>query len=189
MEPYIGQICIFPYPFTPKGWVKCDGQLLEIQQHSSLFALLGTTYGGDGYSTFGVPDLRGRVVVGQGQGPGLSDYSLGYPGGLEYVGLDINQMPQHSHQAQGSVQTTIKCKDGDGDTDTPKGNYAAKYKINKSEFAKIYSTSADSVMSVSESTVNIATNDAGGSQLHYNMQPFLTIGYYIATEGVFPSRN
>ena len=99
MEPFLGQLMLVPYNFAPRGWAFCEGQLLPISQYSALFSLLGTTYGGDGRTTFGLPDLRGRVPIGAGQGPGLSNYVLGAKSGVEQVTLTGSQIPSHSHAA------------------------------------------------------------------------------------------
>jgi microcystin-dependent protein len=166
-EPFLGQLALVGFNFAPKGWALCQGQLMAIAQNTALFSLLGTTYGGDGTTTFGLPDLRGRAALGFGQGPGLGNYSQGQTGGVENVTLAITQMPQHSH--------TVGCFVGDPSTGSPAGQVLAN--------ADIYSATANNVMN--PSTIGVA----GGSQPHNNMPPFLTLNWVIALEGIYPSRS
>lgn len=175
MEPFIGQICVFGFDFAPKGWAQCNGQLLPISQYSALFSLLGTTYGGDGRTTFGLPDFRGRVALNQGQGPGLSMYSMGQSGGSENVTLSTAQMPSHSHPA---------LLHGNGED-------ANASEINGRSFgvatANIYNSNAPE----NGETLNansIQVSPVGDNQPHPNLQPYLTANYCIAVEGVYPSR-
>lgn len=178
-EPFIGQICLFGFNFAPRGWALCNGQLLPIAQNTALFSLLGTTYGGDGSSTFALPNLQSRVVVGQGQGPGLSSYSMGQTGGAESVTLLSTQMPSHNHQLNASNST--------GATNTPTNNVlAASYgalEDGTQVTVNTYSGSANTTLSPS------SIGAAGGNQPHENRQPFLTMNYCIALQGIFPSRN
>ena len=167
-EPFLGQIMLVPYNFAPRGWAFCTGQILPIAQNTALFSLLGTTYGGNGQTTFALPDLRGRVPISSGQGPGLSSYDLGEVGGEESVTLLVNELPAHNHLvgasdvevAQGSVPK---------DQVLALGNY--------------YGPTPDTVMAVN------MIQPTGGSQPHENRQPYLTLNYCIALEGIFPSRN
>src|ERR1700761_4579341 len=123
-DPFLGQIMIFGGNFTPYGWAFCQGQLLNISQYSALYALLGTMYGGNGSTTFGLPDLRSRVAIGFGQGPGLSNYVQGQLGGMETVTLNINQMPSHNHTFNPTGSTVnVQAGNGFGTTATPTGNY------------------------------------------------------------------
>lgn len=169
-EPYLGEIIAVPYNFAPRGWAFCQGQLLSIAQNQALFALLGTTYGGNGVNTFALPDLRGRSALSSGQGPGLSNYTLGQNGGEESVTLLVSQMPAHNHTVQAS--TAI------GNQASPAGNaWAAQGR------APIYSATANTTMSPG------STSLAGGSQPHDNRSPYLTLNYVIALQGIFPSRN
>ena len=174
-EPMLGEIKIFAGNFAPRGWALCDGQLLAIAQNQALFSILGTTYGGDGRTTFALPDLRGRVPIHAGQGPGLTSRRLGETGGQETVTLNVNQIPAHTHtvhlNADSSVALTDKPEDG-----LPARNAAATPQFG-SESNTTLSTQAVSV----EST--------GGNQAHPNMQPFVTVNYIIALQGIFPSRN
>jgi microcystin-dependent protein len=169
--PYIGEIVIVAFNFAPAGWASCNGQLLPISENDALFALIGTTYGGDGQNTFALPDLRGRVPIHQGQGPGLNSYILGETGGAETVTLTLNQMPSHEH--------TIFGQSALGTTSVPTGSvWASQSRLN------VYSSAnPDTPMnSGSVSTV-------GGNQPHDNRSPYLALNYVISLFGVFPSRN
>jgi microcystin-dependent protein len=167
-EPFLGQIILVPYNFAPRGWAFCSGQILPISQNTALFSLLGTTYGGNGQTTFALPDLRGRVAVSAGQGPGLSDYSLGEVDGVENVALTTNQMPMHNH----GLNATLS----DPSTQKPSSAYLAN--------GNAYSASGpDTVMGPQ------AVALTGGSQPHENRPPLLCLNYCIALEGIFPSRN
>jgi len=170
-EPFLAQITMFGGNFAPRSWAMCDGQLLQISQHTAVFSLLGTTFGGDGRVTFGLPDLRGRVAIHPGTGPGLSNRRLGEKGGTERETLTINQMPSHTHGLQAS--------DTRGNSSDPTGRInAVKSRTN------IYS---DTAPNVSMSTQAVANTGAG--QAHNNMQPWLGINHIIALQGVYPSRN
>ena len=169
-DPFLGQLAIVPYNFEPRGWAFCNGQILSIAQNTALFSLLGTTFGGNGVSTFALPDLRGRVVLGAGQGPGLSDRQLGEMAGEESVTLSIQQMPMHTHVVNASGQEAGQV--------TASGNFWAS----KSRVA-LYSSTPDTTMSGN------AVGLSGGSQPHDNMMPYTTLHYIIALFGVFPSRN
>ncbi len=197
MEPFIGQICLFGFNYAPQGWAKCEGQLLSISGNESLYSLLSTTYGGNGTTTFALPDLRGRVPIGEGQGSGLYLYQHAQKGGVDKAKLTIQQMPAHEHAVQTSskatITNTVGCKDGAGDTGTPIGNYAAKIEKKKGVYFDAYSTDANATMHSSVSTVdvpiNCTTGSNGGNEYHSNMQPFLAIGYCICVKGLYPSRD
>lgn len=163
---------MFAGNFAPRGWAFCDGQLMAISQNDALFSLLGTIYGGDGRTTFGLPDLRGRVPVHQGTGPGLSNRRLGAKGGSENETLTTNQIPSHTHNLQGSSAA--------GTTDNPSGNVLAT-----STSHLFYSNTAtpDTAMS------NTAIANAGGSGSHVNLMPYLCVHFIIALFGIYPSRN
>lgn len=172
MEPFIGQIAFVAFNFAPRGWAECNGQSLPISQYTPLFALLGTTYGGDGSTYFNLPDMRGRTLVGVGQGPGLSNYSQGQTGGQETVTLNTNQIPAHSH--------SIAAVKADGNQSTPEGNLPANTKTLDKEYSD---ATADTTM---KSTMVSST---GGNQPHENRSPYLTLKCIIATQGVFPTRE
>lgn len=173
-EPFLGQIMIVGFNFPPRGWAFCEGQVLPISQNQSLFSLLGTTYGGDGRTTFVLPDLRGRVPISPGQGPGLSNYRWGDNGGAEAVALTAGQIPSHNHSAPN------RCNTNDGETDEPNGNFMAKAGGGET----IYASSANADMGG-----GAVTGNAGGGQQHNNIQPYLSIYFCIALQGIFPSRN
>jgi microcystin-dependent protein len=170
-DPFIGEIRMFGFTFCPRGWATCDGQLLSIAQNNALFALLGTIYGGDGRTTFGLPDLRGRVPIHVGQGPGLTNRRLGEKGGAEAVTLSIEEMPEHRHQAMAS---TAK-----GTSQSPRGRVCAKEKG-----TKIYKSGPPN-RQMDPSTIETE----GAGMAHENMPPFNTLTFCIAIQGIFPPRN
>ncbi len=171
-DPFIGQISMFAGNFAPRGWALCDGQLLPISQYSALFSILGTTYGGDGETTFALPDLRGRVPMHAGNGSGLTSRQLGQKFGSETNTLTVNQMPSHSH--------TVNAVTDDGNQSVPTGNLPAGTKV----LDKEYSNAA------SNTTMNANMINANGdNQPVNNIQPVLVINYIIALEGVYPSSN
>ena len=172
MEPFLGSLMIFAGNFAPRGWAFCNGQLLSIAQNTALFSLLGTTYGGDGVTTFALPDLRGRAPIHFGQGPGLSNYVLGEASGTENVTLVISNLPAHSHTVNASIR-------GDGSR-SPTNNLLASPAPDTNLYT---ATAADTTMNPT------MIGPTGGSQPFNNMQPFLTLNYCIALEGIFPSRS
>jgi microcystin-dependent protein len=171
-EPFLGEVIMVGFTFCPRGWAECNGQLLSISQNTALFSLLGTTYGGDGRTTFALPDLRGRVPLHTGTGPGLSTRTQGQKGGEEDHALTVQEMPVHNHSAQASSFL--------GDDTSPAGNVWAA----RQRFVKLYNNQQPDVAMASE-----AIGDEGGSQAHNTMQPYLVIRYCIALQGIFPSRN
>jgi len=171
-EPFIGSIVLFCGNFAPKCWATCDGQLLPIAQYQALFAILGTTFGGNGSSTFALPDLRGRVPLHPGSGPGLSGYALGQSVGVESVTLSVAQMPAHNHAF------APPCSDGAPSTPSPVGAVSANQ-----DQTPFYAASGSAAMAGGPSA------PAGGGQAHENRQPLLAINFIIALEGIFPSRN
>lgn len=245
MEPYIGQIMAVGFEFAPEGWAMCNGQLLPINQHQALFSLLGTKYGGNGTTNFGLPDLRGRVLLGMGHGPGLSSYQQGQVGGTENVSLQLTQIPAHNHSVdtkglQASISTTasgtLSAKAAFPATSAPvtgdvaipvntAGGFATTVKdpslgVLGGTGTPIYSGSApnatysgkavpvtngkttipatDATVSGSVSVpINAAasvtgtatTGLAGQSQPHSNIQPYLSMNYIIATQGIYPPRQ
>lgn len=171
-DPFLGEVDLVAFNFAPKGWAMCQGQLLAINQNQALFSLLGTTFGGDGRVTFALPDLRGRRIVGQGQGQGLSPYTMGQRGGEEAVTLNISQIPSHTHQVQASMAV--------GTTGSPTGGYWASQTS-----TNLYSNAPTSTVALSP----LAIGSAGGGQPHDNMPPYLVLNYIIALQGIFPSQN
>lgn len=171
-EPFVGEIRQFTYSFAPRGWAYCDGQLLQIASNTALFSILGTTYGGDGRSTFAVPDLKGRVPMGQGRGPGLTARRLGEKVGVTAVTLSESQIPAHTHNLTAVTDP--------GDTATPTNAFAAKPA--RKEF---YAPDTNATTSMNSG----ALAPTGGNQPHENRQPFLSISFCIALIGLYPSRN
>lgn len=196
MDPMLATIQLFAGSFAPRGWAYCDGQLLAISQNSALFSLLGTTYGGDGRTTFGLPDLRGRAPIGPRNGPGLSDYRLGQRGGVEYVILNQTQIPSHTHTATNNasadqhvlLSTTAGIRSTPDTGDVPAG----------ASFGPGISATAVNAYGPPTNPVNgqqlsgsagVTILPAGGNLSHSNMQPYNAINYIIAMVGTFPSRN
>ncbi|GMK42804.1 tail Collar domain-containing protein [Paenibacillus sp. CCS19] len=166
MEPFLGEIRLFGFGFVPKGWLPCNGQLLNISTNTALFSLLGTAYGGDGIRTFALPDYRGRVPVHQ-----SSSLPIGATGGEEAHTLTVTEMPAHNHH--------VSASNGDGTAKSPEG---MTWAVPQSK-ANSFSTTLDKTMS------SAAFSAAGGSQPHSNMQPYLAINYCIAAQGIYPPRN
>lgn len=170
MDPFLGEIRMFGGNFAPRGWAMCNGQQLSVAQNTALFSILGVTYGGNGQTTFGLPDLRSRVPMHFGQGPGLSSYTLGENAGSESVTLLTSEMPMHTH--------ALGCASNAALTSSP--DPAGKFMAN-TDPTNSYADTTDSMSG--------PLTTAGGSQPHENRQPFLCINFIIALEGVFPSRN
>ena len=173
MEPFIGQITMFAGNFAPRGWAKCDGQLMPISSNSALFSILGTTYGGDGRTTFALPDLRGRIAMHSGSGPGLSDVSLGEKGGAERVQLGLSELPTHSHSV------LVPCNPDDGTLSDPTNGVMA------SAQESIYSDNAEPGQFMDPNS----TSDTGSGLPFSVRNPYLGILFIIALEGIYPSRN
>jgi microcystin-dependent protein len=181
-QPYIGQIMIFGGSFAPQGWAFCNGQTMDISQNDTLFNLIGTTYGGDGRTTFNLPDLQGRVPVHIGQGPGLSNYNIGDKAGVESVTLTTPQLPAHNHQVAVVTGTT------QGNTSTPgfQSNSVLADEFQSQANAAFAYVANNGTNQVALGTKTIGLT--GGSQPHENRQPFLAINYIISLFGVFPSQ-
>jgi len=167
-EPFVGQIMAVPYNFAPTGWAECNGQLIPIASNTALFSLLGVQYGGNGTTNFALPDLRGRVMVGEGNGPGLIPVILGESGGYYQATITTNNLPAHSHP--------ISANTGAGTTSIPTNNVLA----NTADSDREYSTTSNVSM--------IPTAAVGGTTPINNMQPYVGIKYVIATQGIFPAR-
>jgi len=172
-EPFVGEIRMFAGNFAPRGWALCDGQLLAVSQNDALFSLLGTIYGGDGRTTFGLPDARGRVPVHAGSGPGLSPRPLGQKSGSESVTVTPGQLPIHTHplqatSASGNSQTPV------GKAISPTGGLVDAYVEDNDD---------------PKNMAPQAISNVGGSQSHANLQPFLCLNFIIALFGIFPSRS
>lgn len=175
MTPLLGQILPVAFNFAPKGWAFCSGQLFSIQQNVALFSILGTTYGGNGQTNFALPDLRGRVAICAGQGPGTSDYVLGQQAGTPDVTMLISNMPMHNHSFKVSNTASTQL--------SPNGNALAQGGVLGSSTFFLYDTNAGVTMAPG------MINNTGGSQPFNVMQPYLTVNYCIALNGIFPSRN
>jgi len=178
-QPYVGQILMFGGNFAPAGWQFCNGQLLPISEFEVLFQLIGTTYGGDGQSTFAVPDLRGRVPIHMGQGGGLSNYVIGQASGTESVTLNTNQIPQHNHMAV--VATTP----GNQSVPVSNGILATENSTAQGGNAFTYLAPGGTQVAMAPSSIS----QVGGNQPHENVQPVLAVTYIISPFGVFPSQN
>ena len=172
-DPFVAEIRIFGFNFAPKGWAFCDGQLLPISQNTALFALLGTTYGGDGKSTFGLPDMQGNAPMFFGQGPGLSDRFEGEMSGSPFVTLLDSEMPIHQHALMANSATA--------DLPTPGPNFSL---ARSAPFIYKVPPPAQAPQPMAPQAVS----PAGGSQPHNNMMPFLTLNFCIALQGIFPPR-
>jgi microcystin-dependent protein len=176
-SPFIGEIRAFGFGFIPRNWASCNGQLLSIQQNAALFSLLGTQYGGNGTSNFALPNLQGRAALHYGQGPGLSNYTIGTQTGTETVTLLSTQIPQHTHSWAASSAL--------GDQPSPKTNFLAGSQIPNG--TPILSYAAPGGATVPLATTMLAST--GSNAGHTNMQPYLVVTYCIALTGLFPSRN
>ncbi len=173
-DPWIGEIALVAFNFAPQGWAFCNGQLLSIAQNTALFSLLGTTYGGDGQTTFALPNLQSRVPLHFGQGTGLSPYAIGATGGVESVTLQTTQIPAHTHSFTPQATTAS------GGATSPAGALWAE------------SGTGDTIYQKGTSNAPMAAQtlgNTGGGQAHENRQPFLALNYVIALQGIFPSRS
>ena len=175
-DPFVAEIRIFAFNFPPKGWAFCNGQLLPLSQNTALFSLLGTTYGGDGKSTFALPDMQGNVPMHPGQGPGLSLHDLGETGGSQFVTLLASEIPAHAHfVGRGKADA--------GDSLTPVGSVWAQSGAGRGAAALYHEPAANAKVNVN------SLGPTGGSLPHNNMQPYLTLNFCIALQGVFPPRT
>lgn len=172
-DPFVAEIRIFSFNFPPKGWAFCDGQLLPLSQNTALFSLLGTNYGGDGKSTFALPNLIDNVPIGSGQGPGLSDRFLGETGGATHITLLQSEIPFHNHNLQ-AVVTPANAKVPD-----------ATMALSRSAQGTAYNADGANLVQMNPQSLSMA----GGSLPHNNMMPFLTLNYCIALQGIFPPRQ
>lgn len=186
-QPFIGQLALFGFNFPPKGWALCNGQLLPINQNQALFSLLGTTFGGNGQTTFALPDLRGRVPIGVGVNG--SNPFLGESSGSESVTLTLSQLPAHTHALNTSALTaTARCRNAGANLPTPVGNTFA---IVNPGTTQAYSSAPDGDMQASSAAFGGSAQAlaTGSSQPHENRQPSLVLSYCIALVGIFPSQN
>jgi microcystin-dependent protein len=186
-SPFVGQIEIFGFPFAPKGWVQCRGQLLSIQQNQALFSLLGTSYGGNGVSTFGLPDLQGRVPIGVGQDQQGGQWTIGQIGGSESVTLTSGQLAAHNHQVKASTNTNVS-----GNNYIPSNSLGLGQTTALNTGGTTISAPAYASGSVTSNYVPLggsAISTAGSSQPHENRMPSLVVNVCISLFGTFPSRN
>jgi len=172
-DPFVAEIRIFPFNFAPKGWAFCDGQILPLSQNTALFSLLGTTYGGDGKSNFALPNMQANAPMHPGQGPGLSLHDLGETGGSETVSLLESEIPGHSH-SMGAQNVPL------GSVVTPAGNT-----LDRPASGNLFNKANPAVVAMADMTLA----PAGGDQPHNNMQPYLTLSFCIALQGVYPPRT
>lgn len=180
-DAYLGEIKLFAGNYAPPGWHLCDGSLLPISSYQALYSLFGVTYGGDGVTTFGIPDLRGRVPVGQGQGPGLSNYAFGTKGGSETVTLTPDQLPAHTHTWQVST--------GNGTTNTPSSAVMLAKPAGTTNSYTLYRAGSESGITYTPGPADMISN-AVGNMPHTNVMPSMALYYIICTEsGVYPQRN
>ena len=189
-DPFVAQIYLLACNFPPKGYAFCEGQLLPLSQNTALYSLITTTYGGDGTTNFALPDLRGRVPLGAGQGPGLTNYVRGQSGGQENVTLDVSQLPQHMHAINiGSLTAAARCRNAAGNQQTPVGNVPA---IDAATGPPSYTNAApDSDMHPAAVALGggLTAAATGGNLPHINMQPSLSLHFCIALQGIFPPRD
>lgn len=171
MEPFVAEIRIFPFNFAPRGWAFCDGQIMSISQNTALFSLLGTTYGGDGRSTFALPDMQGNVPMHPGQGPGLSRHDLGEMSGVDSVSLLEAEIPAHTH--------AVRALNDVADVQSP----SPARVLARSQNANAYTAPTGAPL---QRLAASALTPTGGSQPHNNLQPYLTLNFCIALQGVFP---
>jgi len=175
-DTFLAEVRAFPFNFAPIGWAFCAGQLLPISRYTALFSLLGTFYGGDGKSTFGLPNLQGNLANGQGQGPGLSPYDVGQTGGVQTVTVLTTEMPMHNHSLMAVESPTAS-----PDKASPVGNVL----ISRLPATAMYSTTRTPIAQFGPSAIA----PAGGNLPHNNMMPYLTLNFCIALQGIFPSRS
>lgn len=188
MQGMIGEVRLFGGNFAPRQWAFCEGQLLAINQNQALFSILGTTYGGDGRTTFGLPDLRGRSVMGQGNGPGLSDRPLGQRSGTQFNNLNSNNLPSHTHAvASETITAAVPVSIDPGDENAPADAHLTQQ---TNEFYA-GSATANQFYGNDDVTLNATLQVAnqGASQSFNNLQPYLTCNYIICLTGIFPSRH
>jgi microcystin-dependent protein len=182
-DPYLGEIEIFSFGYAPRGWAPCNGQLMSINQNQALFSLLGTKFGGNGMTTFALPDLRGRVPVGQGNGPGLPPRVIGQTGGEEGHTLQVSEMPLHTHTLQ-TINTS-----GTTNTDIPGPTVVLAQTVAKPSGTDQFTVNIYAKDSAPNQAMAGAAIGNSGGQPHPNMMPYLVGNFCIALQGIFPSRN
>ena len=186
-DAFIGEIRCFAGSFAPVGWEFCNGQTMEIQQNAALFSILGVTYGGNGQTNFNLPDLRGRAPIGFAQGPGLSFHQLGDTVGVEKNTLFEENLPPHSHLAEGTINASVS----DGTSNDPTGKYLAKsvYPIDRSNNAPVNSYNSNADIKMADNAIDIEVGNTGSAYPVNNMQPSLAVNWIICINGIYPSRQ
>jgi microcystin-dependent protein len=203
-DPLIAQITAFGGTFAPSGWEFCNGSLLSISKYSALYSLLGTNYGGDGRTTVGMPDLRGRSPLGYGAGPGRTPRtSIGQTGGYETVTLQTSQMPSHTHDfsdatLSGDIACTLNAAETEGDETNASGAMLADQGARATTGTMVYSKKTDKIVTLSDKSIVVdhslhlsgeQLDPTGGGGVHENMHPWICLNYIIALEGLYPSRK
>jgi microcystin-dependent protein len=188
-DGFLGEVKMFAGNFAPRGWAFCEGQELPINQNHALYSLLGTTYGGNGRTTYALPDLRSRVAVGPGIGPGLLNYRLGQKGGAENNTLTVNQLPSHTHLATGTVTPNATTEKATSDDPTGKYLSAAVYSLSSAELKPVLTYGDTTNAQMGSNPVSVTVSNTGSNQPVNNVQPYISINYIICINGTFPSRN
>lgn len=181
MEGYIAEIRMFAGNFAPRSWAFCQGQIMSIAQNTALFSLLGTTYGGNGQTTFGLPDFRGRVALGTGSGPGLPNVDLGEMAGNPSTTLLLTNLPQHNHPVTGTVNLQVNNDNSNLSDDATNKRFAAT--------GQLFTAASGDLVPMAPAQTNLSTGITGGSQPFSIQSPYLGMNYIICLEGIFPSRN
>lgn len=190
MEAFLGTILPFGFNYAPRGWATCSGQLMSIAQNSALFALLGTTYGGDGQTTYALPDLRGRMPLGCGQSTGGSSYAQGQVGGHENTTLTMSNMPPHNHSAAATLQVQVAgTPTGADNAPSAANSFLGASQSGGAVAANIWSTALNSPVTMGGTSGSVTVGVAGSGQPFGLLNPFLALNFCIALEGLFPSRN
>ena len=188
-DPYLADIMMVGFSFCPRGWAEANGQILPINQNQSLYSLLGTQFGGDGRTTFALPDLRGRSPIGSGRGAGLPEYTIGQQGGTETEVMTTNDMANHNHPIIGVPTASLKATSSGPTSNSPTNNLIPTYPAGQN----IYASSLGSPVPMHDGTVDLTINvsiaNTGNNIEVNNMQPYQVIRYCIATQGLYPSRN
>ena len=190
--PLIGEVQMFAGNYAPDGWAFCDGSILNIADNTALYSLLGDAFGGDGRTTFGLPDLRGRIAIGAGHQPGGADYARGQKAGSERVTLDVAQMPLHLHNVQSELKVTIQATTAKGDTVTPTDGVllCTGYDVETAFQVENYQPTSNAPVALggTSMTGKVSIANAGKSASHENMMPYQCVNYIIAVKGIYPER-
>jgi len=188
-EPLLGDVIMVGFNFCPRGFAEANGQLLPINQNQSLYSLLGTQFGGDGRTSFALPDLRGRAPIGAGTGAGLPTYAIGQKGGVETTTMTTANMPAHNHPVIGDPDATLLATSSAPSTNMPGGNLLATFPASVDAYTTAQGTPQPMHNNTVDLTIRVKFSNTGGGQSQNNMQPFQVIRFCMATQGYFPSRN